>query len=304
MHWIQRLNSIPTRLNAGTSAVEVLHWAYAANLNDNVPHRHTYFEICLVGERGTGIFTVEDVAHPIGPGDLFIARPGVIHQIQNTSVPRMELYWVTFIWPAPQQSGRATPAPSELERVLQAFAAADALVVGGEQTQALWLALRSVASSPELPGKEAQIQSVAGALLLAIAQAGAGDALPDVEPKLAAADLPARMAVRYIHDNLSRRLSVNEVAGHVALSPRHFSRLFQEFTGATPADYIETARMHRARHLLRNSHRSIKEIAAAAGYSDPHHFSRVFSRRFGLSPDQWRQSGEPVPGARQHGELV
>jgi AraC family L-rhamnose operon transcriptional activator RhaR len=301
MHWIQRLNSVPARLNAGAASAEVLHWAYSPHLSDNVPHRHTYFEICLVGEYGAGLFTVEGVPYRIGPGDLFIARPGVIHQIQNTDTPRMELYWVTFMWPVPAPTGR-TSAPSELEAVLQAFAGAESLVVHGEQTQALWLALRSVASSPELPGKESQIQSVAGALLLAIAQAGAS--LPDAEPKLAAADLPARMAVRYIHDNLSRRLSVSEVADHVALSPRHFTRLFQEFTGATPADYIETARMHRALHLLRHSRRSVKEIATAAGYSDPHHFSRVFSRRFGLSPEQWRQSGQPVPGVTQPGELV
>ena len=74
-------------------------------LPDNVPHRHAYFEVCRVGERGRGQYLVNGVPHAIGPGDLFFSRPGVLHQIVNTEQPMMELFWMTFYL---QLAGRRT----------------------------------------------------------------------------------------------------------------------------------------------------------------------------------------------------
>ena len=60
MDWIERLNRAPARLPLALgmerAAAEVLHWAYQPHLNDNQPHRHTYFEVCLVGAYGAGRF--------------------------------------------------------------------------------------------------------------------------------------------------------------------------------------------------------------------------------------------------------
>jgi AraC family L-rhamnose operon transcriptional activator RhaR len=80
MDWITRLNCGPKTLGAG---LETLVWNYSPHLRDNVFHRHTYFEVCLVGAHGAGIFSVENDAHAIEPGTTFFARPGVVHRIQN-----------------------------------------------------------------------------------------------------------------------------------------------------------------------------------------------------------------------------
>ncbi len=84
MDWIKRLNQVGGRL-ALAGSVEVLNWAYNPHLPDNVPHRHTYFEVCQVGAHGRGEFRVQDTMHPIASGDLFFARPGFVHQIVNTA---------------------------------------------------------------------------------------------------------------------------------------------------------------------------------------------------------------------------
>ena len=98
MEWWKRLNQGPDQVTVGHEIIELLYWAYARHLSDNIPHRHTYFEVCLVGGHGAGLFTASGRKHAIGPGDLFIARPGVLHQIVNTSAPKMELSWVSFQW--------------------------------------------------------------------------------------------------------------------------------------------------------------------------------------------------------------
>jgi AraC family L-rhamnose operon transcriptional activator RhaR len=306
MDWIERLNRAPARVSLGGATAEVLHWAYHPRLRDNQPHRHTYFEACLMGAYGAGEYRVEDKAHRISPGDLFVARPGVIHQIVNTEPRRMELYWVAFQW----VPGGAS-ASGVIEMLLHRFAdAADVLVVSdaGDRIGQLWRLLRSVAGDAPLSAtRDAQISALMAALLIGIAQAGAGtDAGPSEGDRTDAGSSLARVAVRYIHDNLHRPLAVSEVADYLHLSPRHLTRLVSRFTGVAPAAYIEQARMDRARTLLLRTDDAIKRIAALVGYRDVHHFTRAFSRHFGCPPGMYRQGtrGVAVSNRQKPGALV
>ena len=302
MDWLTRLNAV---LAAPADGVEVYNWNYAAHLGDNIAHRHTFFEICLVGAWGRGLFTVAGEAISIGPGDLFIARPGVVHRIQNQASPEMELFWVAFDWRAPSESAKArnSNSPTDLYRALAdspvTIARDDGLILG------LWQNLRLLAEGPEHAGKDAQLASLERALLLQIAARGAGGAAPSAPMPAPTPHRLARLGARYIHDNLARRLTVAEVAAHLHLSPRHFGRLFAEFAGVAPATYIETARMDRARHLLRVSDAPIKAVAIAVGYPDVHHFTRAFSRNCGIAPAAFR--GSEMPDGRiiqKEGALV
>ena len=305
MDWQERLNRSLGRMPLGRGTVEVLQWAYDRHLADNRPHRHTFFEVCLVGGYGAGEFVVQDRAHRVGPADLLIARPGVIHQIVNTGRPNMELSWVSFQW-TPTPAG----APGEVDALLRDFAEASLLVApdGQGQVTALWGALRAVASGPTGAAYEVQYQALATALILGIAQAGAGrERLPDAGPSgPGAGDLAARLAVRFIHDNLNRPLPLAEIAAQAHLSPRHLSRLLTRFTGKSPAHYITHARMDRARGLLLRSQTPIKEVAVAVGYPDVHHFTRAFAAHFGTPPGEMRRHPEqaPVPNIQKPGDLV
>lgn len=307
MYWISRLNRQAGPCHIMGTPVEILGFQHQPHLNDNVPHRHTYFEICLVGTHGEGIFTVHDQPHALRPGTLFFARPGVIHQIQNTLAVGMELYWISFAWPVGERK-RSTQSPLSGGggTVLEALATSQVLTVQDPgQVGALWAALRAVGESAEVSGKDAQVTGLSEALILALAQLGAGDGLP-VSPGApgTAEHQAARLAVRYIHDNLAGALGIEEIASQVAVSSRHFGRLFQRFTGTTPAVYVETARMDRARHLLAHTDRPLKDIAAAVGYADHHHFSRVFARRYGKPPGRWREEGGAPSIIRHPGDLV
>ncbi|MGI4792187.1 MAG: helix-turn-helix domain-containing protein [Janthinobacterium lividum] len=304
MNWTERLNRSLGRMPLGEGTAEFLHWASVPHLPDNRPHRHTFFEVCLVGTHGRGEFVVQGQANTIGPGDLFIARPGVIHQIINTGETEMELRWVSFQW---------TPALkpiSEVDSLFRAFSNSPLVVVREETgaVAALWQLLEVIAGASPNLCSEAQYQALTAALLLGIAQAGADSALtPLPEPdSYEAGDLPARLAVRFIHDNLYRALPLPEIADQVHLSPRHLSRIFACFTGKSIAHYITHARMDRARGLLLHSVLPIKEIAAIVGYPDVHHFTRVFASHFGCPPGEMRRHPErhPVPNIQNPGDLV
>ena len=309
MDWLSRLNAVP---GAPGDGVEFYSWNYAAHLSDNLAHRHTFFEICLVGAWGSGIFTVENRDYELAPGDLFIARPGVVHQIRNRQKPLMELFWVSLNWRGASEFAK-TAGEAARDEIAQAEAAmlgalADSPVLVARDDGLigqLWQILRAVAEGAEHAGKDAQLAGLQRALILQIAALGAGGSAPLPSPRVPEPHRLARLGARYIHDNLARKLSVAEVAAHLHLSPRQFQRLFLEFAGTSPAAYIEAARMDRARHLLRASDAPIKAVAQTVGYPDVHHFTRAFGRTCGVSPAAYRNHRAPdVAIVHKDGALV
>lgn len=293
MNWLERLNRLPGRLplpETGGAVVDIGHWAYSASLPDNVPHRHAYFEVCRVGERGRGQYLVSGVPHPIGPGDLFFSRPGVLHQIVNTEQPLMELFWVTFYLQLPN----AALGDSGVTALLRRFAQASEALVAPDtdgSVRAAWEALRTTAASASPRSVfPAQMNALSYALLIALALAGGGREDEDDALFADGDDAVGRKAVRFIHDHLSHVLTVPEIAAQMSVSPRHLTRLVSRFTGVPPAAYIEKARIQRARTLLLRTDDPVKQVGAQVGYADVHHFTRAFTRLVGCPPGTFRKT--------------
>lgn len=77
----------------------------------------------------------------------------------------------------------------------------------------------------------------------------------------------------------------------MSISEDHLTFCFRQELGATPIEYLQRYRVHQARLLLKDSERSISEIALDVGFSDSGYFSRIFRRISGMSPEAFRRSG-------------
>ena len=101
---------------------------------------------------------------------------------------------------------------------------------------------------------------------------------------------PLRRLQTWIADHLTEDLSVPALAREVAMSERNFSRLFARETGATPARFVERARLEAARRRLEESppHVGVEEIAAQAGFASAEILRRAFLRSFGVAPTAYR----------------
>ena len=101
-------------------------------------------------------------------------------------------------------------------------------------------------------------------------------------------------AKRYIADNYSNDISLDEVSGKVDVSPYYFTRLFKEETGETFLEYLTRLRIDNAKELMKDPDVSIKDICTRVGYSDPNYFSRIFKKAVGKTPTEYRtgESGE------------
>lgn len=95
---------------------------------------------------------------------------------------------------------------------------------------------------------------------------------------------------QYIDDNFQERIRVEEVAGHVSLSPSYFSHLFKERTGITFSSYVKGRRMEEAKKQLRESDISLAELAQQLGYDSQQYFSRVFKKEVGVTPGRYRKN--------------
>ncbi len=89
------------------------------------------------------------------------------------------------------------------------------------------------------------------------------------------------------------KVSVTEIARNLRISREHLSRSFATGMGMTLRAYLERQRLLKAITLLRESHKSIKEIAADLDYSTSAHFARAFRRSLGSTPQQYRRALHP-----------
>lgn len=86
--------------------------------------------------------------------------------------------------------------------------------------------------------------------------------------------------------------TASPVAGMVrvsGLTERSFKRRFKAATGMTPMEYVHTLRLEEAKQILESGDEPIEAVAEQVGYADPSFFRRLFSRRVGLTPSQYRR---------------
>lgn len=95
-------------------------------------------------------------------------------------------------------------------------------------------------------------------------------------------------AKEYIAENIAGEISVDDICKYAYISRTKLYEAFRRDCGIGIAAYIKEERLKYARELLRTTQLSVGEIAEKAGFSDYNYFSRVFKKRFGVSPYKTR----------------
>jgi len=92
----------------------------------------------------------------------------------------------------------------------------------------------------------------------------------------------------YISNNLDRKLTIEEMAEVMHLSPNYFIRLFRSQFGTTPMKYITEQRLKLASRLLINKNYTVRDVAIKTGFSTVYYFDRIFKNYTGFTPTQYR----------------
>jgi len=105
-------------------------------------------------------------------------------------------------------------------------------------------------------------------------------------------------AIEYIKKNYKNKITLEEVANELNISPHYFSKLFKDEVGETFIDYLTSLRIQKSKELLAENQLSGKEICFEIGYGDPNYFSRNFKRIVGITPTEYKEVIQKVIKAR------
>jgi YesN/AraC family two-component response regulator len=100
-----------------------------------------------------------------------------------------------------------------------------------------------------------------------------------------------RKAERYIWENYTRKISLQEIADTSGLSAPYFSTIFKEEMGENLSNYLNRLRVEKATTMLAETDLTLNEIASACGFEDQSWFSKIFKSFTGLSPGKYREKG-------------
>ncbi len=90
----------------------------------------------------------------------------------------------------------------------------------------------------------------------------------------------------FIQSQYHEKITLDQLAEMMHVSRHHFCRLFKNFTGYSPIDYINRIRIEKAYLLLRQGNLNITEVALSTGFDDANYFSRLFKYYKKLSPSK------------------
>ena len=93
---------------------------------------------------------------------------------------------------------------------------------------------------------------------------------------------------RHIEENYPENITLTELAGQYHLDASHLSRTFSRTYGESVIAFLTRIRMEKAAELMKDPERKLEAISFLVGYDDYHYFSRVFRKKMGISPSEYR----------------
>lgn len=253
-------------------------------------HAHNDFTELTIILSGKGKYYVDGITYDVEAGDIIICNPGVHHRniVLNKEEPTVEFftgfYGYQFRNMAPEHielkdgSVRlrlSTDAKQEvMKQCYEMIAENEACQVGkyfmlkARLMQILLIMLREIVDTPKSKQKGCNFESYNRSYAV-------------------------KKIVNYLNENYEQKISLDQIAHNMYLSPVYISKIFKEETGESPINYLIKIRLEKARDILENLEGgSIKNIANAVGYDDVYHFSKLFKKYYGISPQNYRKQLE------------
>ena len=231
-----------------------------------------------------------DIVLPLRPGQLLLARPGMVHRfVWDEQRPTRHGFAHFLIDSA--LPGLGPPASWPLVRDAPPGGLLDALT-----RYLLRLAGEGRAATQDI------IDEVLGLLVTAFVHEPPPDGTPPTTD-------PVGRAVEHVRtvwmDSGPRPMTLEELSVAASVSRGYLSRLFRARFGMGAVATFERVRLARSATMLLRSNLTVAAVAAGCGFADPYHFSRRFRIVYGVSPRAFRTLGiEPDASERSLGGLL
>lgn len=226
---------------------------------------------------GKGSFVVEAKSHPLKAGMLFYISPDVPHSIEIDMEDPLCFLSVHFSCAhvSFDESGWAVLHGVEILPINSAQELKDYYHVEDifKKLVDSWKA--------KLPGYEFIAKTLLQQLFIAVYQNA------QKQNQNYSTSLKVEKMIEFMHENIQNKVTLAQLSDMVQLSPTYLSRAFKGITGYSIIEFFNKIKMDKAKEMLLEGDKKIKEVAQALGFTDEFYFSRIFKRVEGISPSEF-----------------
>lgn len=239
-------------------------------------HGHYHYLVTLI-TGGSGVQILNGAEITFGAGDVFVLSPMDFHKNCIESPAGYDYLGVKFpygvidprLWELwgndsfPMHSHLADTANREIRAIMEHLV--------DECSR------ESVLSASEIMLKALLEQLIVQLIRAVPSKVGSG------------ADNFISRTLGFLHSNFRDHVSVADAASNVGYTPNYFNTIFRERFGSPFGEYLKKMRLSYAKNLLLSGDSSLTEIAFEAGFCSLSHFSRSFTREYGVFPTEYRR---------------
>jgi len=238
-------------------------------------HIHSHFELCYV-EEGQGYFTIEDAYYEVREGDLFLTKPGEMHQGAAKGDSPFRLYYLGF------QLEQLRSLEVAYYNIGMNRAENDREGTVKRISDAIFAELRSKG-----PFSKQMTEGLLMQMLVAVLRIyqGGGPGIAEPPKRLSSSLI---QLLNQLHEDIRANHDVEELARSLHMSRSHLAREFKRQMGVTLGSYIRSLCIDKAKHSLRESDDTVSAIADRLRFTSIHTFSIFFKRHVGISPQEYR----------------
>lgn len=243
---------------------------------------HDYAKIVFILS-GQGKYRIADTIYAVSEGDILLINPCVKHQVIIPGTDNSITEAVIGFTDVQFERFKANEMPLPQEGPV--------VHTQGELRQKLFKIYASMDAENAVhrTGKYFMLKSYLMQVLLLLVreQTEAVEINTGFSFKSANKKYVVEQILSYFEDHYAEKISLDQIADNTYLSTVYISKIFKSETGNTPIRHLINIRLEKAKELLENGWEgSIQEVAMQVGYDDAYHFSKLFKKRYGVSPSK------------------
>lgn len=247
-------------------------------------HCHDFTEICYIIS-GKGQYIVDGVTVSVSPGDILIYNPGVFHEAicWDKKEPMLE-FFLAF----DDYQFKDMPPNHFIMKEGEFHFHADATL---QQKLSRLCCSISTEQANGQPGRYFMLKSylIQFLMILIREKEEAFKIQEGYTFESTNKTYVVEQMVNYINDHYREKMSLDQIAKNMYLSPFYISKIFKSETGETPINYVIKVRLEKAKELFEKRDKlSVQEVAAYVGYDDAYHFSKLFKKHYGSAPSHYK----------------
>ena len=259
--------------------------------SENNYHKHDFIEIGII-LKGKGIYHLNDEYVPVKEGDVLFLRFAKDNPKVPKDVYRPPLKLSSF--EAKYFVGLTDVSFCNMrENQIELKDGSNVLHTSGKMRREIFQLCEKMEkeNTERKPGSYFMLKAYLTQLLLHIVREEIEPvpAMKGREFESTGKNYVAAQIADYLDEHYAEKISLDQIAENMYLSPYYISKIFKSEIGESPIHYLIRVRLEHAKELLEQKEDfGVAEIAEKVGYDDAYHFSKLFKKTYGMSPLKYR----------------